>query len=100
MGQRELAVAVVYATPDAEDLTELVLPSGATVQDAVDRSGVLSRHPPLAAGLLELGIWGRVVPAGQQLSDGDRVEIYRPLTVEPKEARRVRAAVRRRRSAG
>ena len=97
MGRSELSVAVVYVTPDVQDVTELALPAGATVNDAIERSAVLIRHPQLGSGPLDLGIWGSAVSGEQPLSDGDRVEIYRPLTVDPKEARRVRAAVRRRR---
>lgn len=98
MGQPEVTVAVVYASPDVEDITELSLPANSTVSDAVERSAVLTRHPQLN-DLVEFGVWGRVVPGEHVLSDGDRVEIYRPLTVDAKEARRVRAAVRRRRRA-
>jgi uncharacterized protein len=100
MDRPELTVAVVYATPGIEDITELALPLGSTVDEAIERSAVLRRHPQLADGPLELGVWERTVAGGHVLSDGDRVEIYRPLMVDPKEARRVRAAVRRRRRAG
>lgn len=97
MGPPELKVTVVYVTPGAEDISELALPAGSTVRDAIEQSAVQTRHPQLADSPLEHGIWGRTVPGAQVLSDGDRVEIYRALTIDPKEARRVRAAVRRRR---
>jgi putative ubiquitin-RnfH superfamily antitoxin RatB of RatAB toxin-antitoxin module len=97
MGPAEIRVAVAYCAPGCEDITELVLPPGSTVGAAVERAGVLARHPELQARPLDAGVWGRSAPVGQVLVDGDRVEIYRPLTVDPKEARGVRAAVRRRR---
>ena len=98
MDPPELHISVVYCAPGCEDVSELKLPAGATVADAVDASGVRRRRPQLAAGALDVGVWGRTAPLTQRLEDGDRVEIYRPLSVDPKEARRVRAEVRRRRS--
>lgn len=83
-------VEVVCCPSEREvDRVELLLPAGATVLDALRASGVLDRHP--AFGSAAAGIWGRVVPADTPLRDGDRVELYRPLLVDPKEARRLRA---------
>lgn len=98
MVRPEVRVTVIYCAPGCEDLTELTLPVRATVADAIDASGVLDRRPELAATAPDVGIWGRACTMAQRLEDGDRVELYRPLTVDPKEARRVRAEVRRRRS--
>jgi len=98
MARPELRVTVVCCAPGREDLYELTLPVGATVADAVRASGALDRRPEMAAAAPDVGIWGRASAMTQRLEDGDRVELYRPLTVDPKEARRVRAEVRRRRS--
>ena len=98
MVPRELRVTVVYCAPGCEDLTEVSLPAGATVADAIGAAGVLARRPELASSPPDVGIWGRSCALTQRLEDGDRVELYRPLTVDPKEARRVRAEVRRRRA--
>lgn len=98
MGLPELHVTVVYCAPGCEDLSEVALPAGATVGDAVAACGVLERRPEIGAVAPDVGIWGRPCGLAQPLEDGDRVEIYRPLTVDPKEARRVRAEIRRRRS--
>jgi putative ubiquitin-RnfH superfamily antitoxin RatB of RatAB toxin-antitoxin module len=98
MARPELRVTVVHCGPDGEDLTEVALPAGATVADAIAASGVLDRRPEVAATSPDVGIWGRACDLAQRLEDGDRVELYRPLTVAPKQARRVRAEVRRRRS--
>ncbi len=86
-----LRVEVVYALPAAEDSVSIGLAGGATVLDAVRASGVLERHPDIDLKTHRLGIYGRVVAASAPLADGDRVEIYRPLAVDPKEARRRRA---------
>jgi uncharacterized protein len=85
-----IAVEVVYCpAPHQIDLTPLCLGAGATVADALLASGVLQRHGLDLAGL-SLGVWGRLCAPEQPLRARDRVEIYRPLQVDPKEARRQR----------
>ena len=85
-----LRVEVVYcAAPGHTDLVRLQLPAGATVADALQASGLLQRHALAMAGL-SVGVWGRVQALDGPLRDRDRVEIYRPLQVDPKEARRLR----------
>ena len=64
--------------------------SGSTLADAVYASGMPALYPALNLLTVTVGIWGRKATPGQRLSDGDRVEIYRPLTVDPKVARRER----------
>jgi putative ubiquitin-RnfH superfamily antitoxin RatB of RatAB toxin-antitoxin module len=86
-----LRIEVVYALPAGEDAVTLKLLPGATAADAVRASGVLERHPEIDLARQKIGIYGRVVKAQTPLRDGDRVELYRPLVVEPKEARRRRA---------
>lgn len=98
MARPELRVTVVYCSPDCEDISEVILSEGATVADAIAASGVLDRRPELAAAAPDVGIWSRACPMTQRVEQGDRVELYRPLAVDPKEARRVRAEVRRRRA--
>jgi putative ubiquitin-RnfH superfamily antitoxin RatB of RatAB toxin-antitoxin module len=89
-------VEVVYSPrPDAVDRVALQLPSGATLADALLASGLLQRHG-LAAAALRAGIWGRVSEPSTPLRERDRVEIYRPLQVDPKEARRQRYRSQRR----
>ncbi len=84
-----MRIEVVYALPDGQDIVELNLAAGATAADAVKASGIAARHRGI--DLSRLGIFGRRVDAEARLSDGDRVEIYRPLALDPKEARRRRA---------
>jgi len=85
----ELRVEVVYALAEAADTVSLRLPAGATVREALAKAGRLD----LARG--KVGIFGAVVSLDAKLADGDRVEIYRPLAIDPKEARRRRAARKR-----
>ncbi|MFO1270159.1 MAG: RnfH family protein [Rubrivivax sp.] len=85
-----LRVEVVYCPrPGVADRSELQLPPGATLADALAASGVLVRHG-LDAAAVRTGVWCRAQPPETPLRDRDRVEVYRPLTVDPKEARRLR----------
>ena len=90
-----LSVEVVYALPSGEDAVTLTLAAGATAGEAVRASGVLERHPEIDPARQKIGIHGRVVGVQTRLRDGDRVEIYRPLVIDAKEARRRRAFRRR-----
>ena len=95
-----LAVEVVYCPASGPvDLSRLHLPAGATLAQALQASGVMERHPDLAQSGAGHGIWGRLAAAEQLLCDGDRVELYRPLRLEPKEARRERQRMQRRQQA-
>ncbi len=85
-----LHIEVVYcARPGHCDLVTLQLTEGGTLLDAVRSSGLMQRHG-LDALELRAGIWSRVQPLDTLLRDRDRVEIYRGLQVDPKEARRLR----------
>ena len=91
-----LRVEVAYsAAPRQVDVAALELPAASTVADALRASGLLERHG-LAADSLACGVWGRPQALSSLLRDGDRVELYRPLTVDPKEARRLRYKRQRR----
>jgi putative ubiquitin-RnfH superfamily antitoxin RatB of RatAB toxin-antitoxin module len=90
MADAELRVEVVWcARPGAVDLVPLTLPAGSTVDDALRASGVLKRLDRSLAEL-QVGVWFRAASGDTLLRDRDRVELYRPLTVDPKEARRLR----------
>jgi len=89
-GQAELSIEVAYSPRAGEvDCVSLRLPAGATLADALHASGLLARHG-LDAQAVRPGIWGKVAGSRTLLRDRDRVEIYRPLLVDPKEARRLR----------
>jgi putative ubiquitin-RnfH superfamily antitoxin RatB of RatAB toxin-antitoxin module len=87
-----LNVEVVYCPgPGLCDRVALSLPAGATLADALTASGLAERHG-LLADALRLGVWCKPREAHSLLRERDRVEVYRPLTVDPKEARRQRYA--------
>jgi putative ubiquitin-RnfH superfamily antitoxin RatB of RatAB toxin-antitoxin module len=92
MAEASITVEVVHAAADRQWLQTLQLPANATVSDALRLSQIATQFPELDLAQCALGIFGRVVPADRMLEPGDRVEIYRPLMVDPKEVRRLRAA--------
>jgi putative ubiquitin-RnfH superfamily antitoxin RatB of RatAB toxin-antitoxin module len=84
-------VSVVYAQRSGQvDEVSLSLTHGSTVADAVRESGLQERHPELVLATMPIGVWGSLRELGDLLRDRDRVEVYRPLLVDPKEARRLR----------
>lgn len=93
---------VVWWSPAPRQVWEkaVQLHVGATVADAVQASGVLNDFPAIDLSLAGVGVWGRKARAAQLLRDGDRVEIYRPLRVDPKVARRERFSQQGARGAG
>lgn len=98
--ESRIHVEVVYcAAPGHADLVQLHLPPGTTLADALQASGLLQRHALETDGL-SAGVWGRVHALDGVLRDRDRVEIYRPLQVDPKEARRQRYRHQRLKTAG
>lgn len=84
-------VEVVYALPAEQVIVPLELGEGASVQDALAASRIFESHPDIDRQACSFGVWGRKVEPGQVLRDRDRVEIYRPLVADPKQARRARA---------
>ena len=87
-----IAVELVYALQDAQEVVALSVPAGTTVREAIGLSGFAARYPQIDAEGAPVGIHGRIVAQGAKLRDGDRVEIYRPLEADPKQARRRRAS--------
>lgn len=86
-----ITVEVVYALPERQTVRRLQLHSDATLREAIERSGVLEMHPEIDLARAAVGIHGRRSPLEARLRAYDRVEIYRPLTADPKDARRRRA---------
>jgi uncharacterized protein len=86
-----LTLTVAYsAAPRQLEVVELTLAQGATVTSAIAQSGLLTQHSDIDLAVQKVGVWGHLCALDQVLRDLDRVEIYRPLLVDPKEARRLR----------
>ncbi|OZI74738.1 RnfH family protein [Bordetella genomosp. 12] len=91
----ELRVTVCHARDDAIWLRELTLPAGSTLEDALTASGFRQAFPEVDPWQEGVGIYGQRAQAHTVLAQGDRVEIYRALSFDPKESRRRRAEHRR-----
>ena len=87
----ELTVEVVYATPDRQQIFVVQVKSGSTIETAIDRSGVLDVFPEIDLLTQKVGVFSRQKKLSEEVFEGDRIEIYRPLIIDPKEARRKRA---------
>lgn len=86
-----LRVEVAYSpAPRQFDVAVVELPEGATVLHALRASRLLERHPEIDLSVQRVGVWGRAVGLAEPLRASDRVEVYRGLRVDPKEARRQR----------
>ncbi|MGI9262854.1 MAG: RnfH family protein [Woeseiaceae bacterium] len=84
----EISVEVVAAMPDRQELCRVTLPTGSSAATALELAGLKSRFPEVPWTHCSLAIWGRPVAADQALRDGDRVEVLRPLELDPRDARR------------
>ncbi|MBF7979088.1 RnfH family protein [Rahnella laticis] len=87
----EIRVEVVYALPERQYLRTVKLEEGSNVEQAVIASGLLELRQDIDLKRNKLGIYSRPVKLVDTVSDGDRIEIYRPLIADPKELRRIRA---------
>lgn len=86
-----IRVEVCYANPSQQWLLPIELPNGSLVRQAIESSGILSDCPELVLENLKIGIFSKKCTLDTVLKAGDRVEIYRPLTIDPKVGRRLRA---------
>lgn len=90
-----IRVEVAAALPERQFVLALELAAGTTLIEAVKQADLSRRLPGLEVDETRLGIYGRLRPPETLLEDGDRVEVYRPLTADPKEIRRQLADVER-----
>lgn len=85
-------VEVAYARADVQTILPVEVEEGATLRQAIERSGILNRHPEIDLTVNKVGVFGRLAKLDEPLRARDRVEIYRPLIADPKEVRKQRAA--------
>ncbi|MGR6872446.1 RnfH family protein [Pseudomonas sp. HK3] len=90
----QIQVEVAYATPEKQRIIVLQVEPGCTVYQAAEQSGICSVFPEIVLDDAKMGIFGKTVrnPKDEVLKEADRVEIYRPLIIDPKAARANRAA--------
>lgn len=87
-----LQIEVAFAGVNQQKVIRLSVAPGTTVTEAIAQSGLLQEFPEIDPAAMKTGIYSRVCPGTERVRDGDRVEIYRPLIADPKEARKARAA--------
>lgn len=87
----DITVQVCYATSERQVLKEVTLPAGSTVAVAIKSSGILDLFPDIDLDTNDVGVFSERRKLTDAVQDGDRVEIYRPLIADPREARRQRA---------
>ena len=87
-----ISAEIVYATDVKQELITLEVDIGTTVADAIDLSRIQSLFPGDTLDACQTGIWGRLVERTQVLEDGDRIELYRELQNDPRDARRDRSS--------
>ena len=86
-----LSIEIAYALQQKQELVQLKLPAGSTVQQAIEASGLKQKHPEIDLAKNKVGVFGKLSKLDTPLRDRDRVEIYRPLIADPKEVRKKRA---------
>ncbi len=89
---RTIVVEVAYATAARQMIYKLHVAGGTTVEQAIRLSGVLEAFPEIDLSRQALGVFGERVRPDDRLHPGDRIEIYRPLVADSKQARKRRAA--------
>lgn len=88
-----MQVEIVFALPSRQVLKQLEVKDGATVADVIVASRIAAEFPGHNLDELQPGIWGRPVDRTHRVKEGDRVELFRPLEMDPREARRLKAGV-------
>jgi putative ubiquitin-RnfH superfamily antitoxin RatB of RatAB toxin-antitoxin module len=83
-----MKIGIAYASPSRQTWLNDEVPDGATVKDAIERSGILKQFPEIDLEQQKVGIFSKLAKLDALLEDGDRVEIYRPITCDPKTVKR------------
>ncbi|QLE78592.1 RnfH family protein [Francisella sp. Scap27] len=91
-----MKVEVVYALPDEQVIFKIESQNTTmTVEDVIKESGLLDKYPQIDLTQSKIGIYGQIVELNHSVTDKDRIEIYRELTIDPKQARMLRAEQKR-----
>ena len=91
-GTESINIEIVYAVPGETTVIPVVVRRGTTVGEAIQASGIGHMIPDIDLESRKIGVFNQIVSLHDSVSDGDRIEIYRPLIADPKEVRRKRAA--------
>ncbi len=91
MAEKRASIELTYATAKRQVLLELTVAVGQTVGQVIDESGIYEAFPNQGLETADVGVWGHAVERSHAVCDGDRIEIYRPLPMDPRESRRLLA---------
>jgi len=83
-----MKISIAYASPTRQAWLNVEVPDGATVRGAIERSGILKQFPEIDLEQQKVGIFSKLTKLDAALADGDRIEIYRPITCDPKMVKR------------
>lgn len=86
-----ITVEVAYARPDCQRIIALQIEIGSTIESAIKRSGILTLFPEIDLAKQKVGVFSKSRELTDEVQAGDRIEIYRPLLIDPKDARRAKA---------
>ncbi|MDH4047741.1 MAG: RnfH family protein [Gammaproteobacteria bacterium] len=87
-----ISIEIVFADATKQELLKLNVPVGTTVAEAISFSLLAELFPEQDFNKLPTGIWGKPVARQRRVAEGDRIELYRPLAIDPRQARRSLAA--------
>lgn len=91
MVKNKITIEVAYAKAQEQSILKVVLDEGSTIEQAILYSGICAKFPEIDLNKVKVGIFSKQQPLTNRVKEGDRIEIYRPLLVDPKEARRAKA---------
>ena len=89
----KIMVSICYVTPSIQEIIHFAVPADCTIEHAVEISGIKQKLKEVDFNKHTMGIYGKVVEKTYMLNDNDRIEIYRPLCMDPMQARRQRANI-------
>lgn len=87
----QLSIEVVYGTPQRQEIVNVEVDDGTSIEQAIMASGIIEEFPEIDLTVNNVGIWNRAAKLKDIVKDLDRIEIYRPLIADPKEVRKRRA---------
>lgn len=85
-----MRVTIIYASNKAQYIEELDVVENATVKSAIEQSNLLQQHSEVSLKNNQVGIFNQIVSFDTKIKESDRIEVYRPLTMDPMQARRLR----------
>ena len=94
-----ITIEVAYALPNEQVILSIEVDDGCLVEDAIKRSGILEKYPQIDLSTDKVGIFGKMCKLNAKLKHKDRIEIYRKLIADPKESRRQKAELEKKKAA-